>query len=310
MPNDRNMLIVANPTSGRGRGRALAEGTASRLAERGLEVTVRYTSRSGDAQRITVEALDTRRHRPACVVACGGDGTMQEVANALAQARASLGEACPPMGLAPAGRCNDFARALGIARDPVAVAGILADGTPAPIDLGLINDRYFCTVATVGVDAEISSFVDSMRLPLRGTPAYLYGATRVLLRYSPLAFRIEGDFGTIERRLLVASAANTSSYGGAIPIAPHADPSDGALDLCLIDPVSTWRALALVPTVLRGRHGSLAEVQFASTRRFTLDATETVQCWADGERVGHTPANVEISPGAINVMLPGQGSGT
>jgi diacylglycerol kinase (ATP) len=304
MPRDRNMLIVANPTSGRGRGRALAVATASRLAERGLEVTVRYTTHSGDAQRMTTEALKTARHRPQCVVACGGDGTIQEVANALALSRGTLGAGCPSMGLAPAGRCNDFARALGIAPDPAGVAGILADGQAVPVDLGLVNDRYFCTVVTAGVDAEITRFVDSMRLPLRGTPAYVYGAMRVLLRYRPPDLRIEGEFGTIERRLLVASAANTSSYGGAIPIAPHADPSDGALDLCLIDPVSTWRALALVPTVLRGRHGSLAEVQFIPTRRFTLDAVQPVEFWADGERVARTPATVEIRPGAVDVMLP------
>lgn len=305
MQSGRSILIVANPASGRGRGRVMAEGVAARLGPRGFDVTIRYTTCSGDAERIAGEVSLSSEHRPDCVVACGGDGTMQEVANALAAARSTLGDACAAMGLAPAGRCNDFARALGILPDPAAVADILAGGEQSPIDLGRINGRYFCTVATTGIDAEVTSFVDSMHLPLRGTPAYLYGALRVLLRYRPPTLRICGDFGTIERPLLIASSANTSSYGGAIPIAPDADPADGQLDLCVIHPVSTWRALTLLPTVLRGRHGDLPEVQFVRTRGFTIEAAEPLELWADGERIGHTPAKIEIVPGAVHVVLPG-----
>lgn len=282
----------------------MAQEVAARLHSQGFNVAVRYTARSGDAEHIARDVSLASDNRPDCVAACGGDGTIHEVANALASARLTLGDSCPAMGLAPAGRCNDFARVLGILPDPATVADVLARGRQTPMDLGRVNHRFFCTVATIGVDAEVTSFVDSMRLPLRGTPAYLYGALRVLLRYRPPTLRIDGDFGTIEKPLLIASTANTSSYGGAIPIAPDADPTDGQLDLCAIEPVSTWRALTLVPTVLRGRHGQLPEVKFIRTRSFTIDAEEDVELWADGEHIGHTPAKIEIAPGAVHVMLP------
>lgn len=305
MSTNRSILIVVNPTAGRNRGRRTAENVASNLRARGLDVTVTPTARTGDAERVAKEVSLNEKRRPGCIVACGGDGTMQEVANALASLRPSLGDACPVMGLAPAGRCNDFARALGVSSGPAAIAEVLACGEPGAIDLGLINDRYFCTVATVGVDAEVSSYVDSLRMPLSGTAAYLYGAICVLSTYRPRELRITGDFGVIEGPVFLASSANTSTYGGAIRIAPAAVPTDGMLDLCVIRSVSRMRALRLLATVLAGRHGALPEVRFIPTRRFRIDSDEPLDMWADGERLGRTPASVEVAPGAVRVMLPG-----
>ncbi len=304
MSVNRAIAIVVNPTSGRGRGFRTANLVAASLRDRGFQVAVKCTRSSGDAEHIAREVSLDEHHRPGCVVACGGDGTTQEVANALASLKPSLGEACPVMGLAPAGRCNDFARALGISPEPKAIADVLAGGEALPIDLGRVNDRFFCTVATLGVDAEISSYVDSMKVPLTGTVAYLYGALRVLSRYRPCALRIAGDFGVIERPIFLASSANTSSYGGAIEIAPHAVPTDGQLDLCVIDQVSRWRALRLLPTLLSGRHGSLPEVRFIQTRRFRIETEKPLELWADGERIGRTPVTIEAMPGAIRVVLP------
>jgi diacylglycerol kinase (ATP) len=230
------------------------------------------------------------------------------------------------MGLAPAGRCNDFARGLGVGTDPVDIASTLADGEPRAIDLGRLNGRYFCTVATLGVDAEVSSYVDTMRMPLRGTAAYVYGALRVLARYRANHVRITGDFGVIEQAVFLASSANTASYGGAIPIAPDASPLDGELDLCVIDRVTRLRAFALLPIVMMGRHTSRPGVRFIRAKRFNISATEpketgrrgsrarsttgtvdagpALEIWADGERIGSTPADVEVVPGAIRVLLP------
>lgn len=339
MSDKRSILIIVNPVSGRGRGHRTATAVAECLHARSVDVTVRQTSRQGDAERIAREAIGDHSHTHHCIVACGGDGTIQEVANAIASApdlaragSASMyrptplspplargddkvvslpdsGECCsddagPVIALAPAGRCNDFARALGISAKPEAIVETLVNGKPGPVDLGKVNNRYFCTVATVGIDAEVTSFVDSMRMPLAGTLAYLYGALRVLSRYQPRTLRIAGDFGIIEHPVFIASSANTSSYGGAIPIAPDAVPTDGQLDLCVIRHVSRLRAFTLVPTVLAGRHGSLPETQFIRTQHVQIDADTPVELWADGELIAHTPATIDAAPGAIQVMLP------
>ncbi len=305
MDSSPSILIIANPISGkRRRGRRTAEGVCAALQRRGLSVQVRYTHSAGDAERIAEEAVAGDGHVPECLVPCGGDGTIQQVAHVLAGVRARLGDRCPAMALAPSGRCNDFARALGVSTDAETIAGIIAAGNTRSIDLGKVNDRYFCTVATVGIDAEISRYVDEMRIPLAGTIAYLYGAIPVLLRYKPRTLRIEGDFGCIEEPVFLASSANTFSYGGAVPIAPGADPTDGLLDLCVIEHTSIWRAFCLIPTLLRGRHTSRREVSFVQTKRVSIEAPEPLELWADGEHIATTPAIIEIAPAAINIRLP------
>ncbi len=281
----------------------MAEGVAARLKEAGRTVDIRFTTAHGDAESIAGQACNDAPP-PHCVVACGGDGTIQQAAHALASLKQSMKKECPAFGLAPTGRCNDFARALGIRSDADAIAAVLLNGSPRPIDLGLVNGRYFCTVATVGIDAEVTSFVDTMKMPLRGTPAYVYGALRVLARYRPHHLRIEGDFGVIDRPLFLASSANTPFYGGNIRIAPDARPTDGLLDLCVIDPVSRLRAVRLIPQLLAGRHGSLPIVQFHRARRLTIDSRTPCEIWADGERIAATPVTIEVVPGAVRIPTP------
>lgn len=317
-------LIIVNPVSGQRRALRMAEQVAQRIRECGACVEIRETTGKLSGQEIAASACNHHSQRPACVVACGGDGTIQEVANALAPLKATMGDQCPLLGVAPAGRCNDFATVLGIPRDPEAIADTLLEGATRPIDLGRVTPtagprpstdrrsapagRYFCTVATLGVDAQVSSFVDRMRVPLRGTPAYVYGALRVLARYRPCHVHIEGDFGIIDRPVFLASTANTSMYGGAIPIVPQADPADGLLDLCVIDTVSRLRAFSMLPIVMAGRHAHRAGVTFLRTRRLTIDTPAPAELWADGERIGQTPTTIDIAPAAVQVIVP-QGGG-
>lgn len=300
--NSGPFLIIANPTSGRRRGSRTADAVAGILRANGVEVEVRHTTASGDGERIARENIVNDKRRPQCIVACGGDGTVQGIANALAEARAALGNACPAMGLAPSGRCNDFARAFNIPPDPEIIADVLLNGQAKPTDLGRVNGRYYCTVVTAGVDADVSDFVDTMRMPLRGTLAYLYGAIRVLIHYRPYDMKITGDFGVIEKPMLLASTANTSCYGGAIRIAPDARPDDGQLDLCVVDRVSRLRAIALIPSLLAGTHGRCPAVHFLRTQCLTIESPRPLELWADGERIARTPATIEVAPAAVRVL--------
>lgn len=297
------VVIIVNPVSGRRKALRKAEKVARELTRRGVCVEVKQTQRKLHAAELTTQACNHGAEVPQCVVACGGDGTIQEVAQALLELKDSLGERRPALALAPAGRCNDLARFLQSPRDVPGIVETIVSGGRMPIDLGQVNGRCFCTVATLGIDAEVSSFVDDMRMPLRGTPAYIYGALRVLARYKAPLVRIEGDFGVIEKRVFLASSANTASYGGAIPIAPGASPADGILDLCIIDKVSIPRALWLIPIVMAGRHLRQPEVSLLRSRRLRVETEARCEIWADGERIATTPAEIEIVPNAVEVIV-------
>lgn len=297
-------LIIANPTSGRDRGERTADAVAELLRHRGAKVEIRRTTSTLGAEAITAEACSGEADVPTHIVACGGDGTIHQVVNGLARARERLSDLTPILGLAPAGRCNDLAAALRLTTQPKAIANVLLDGTCRPLDLGRANDRYFCTVATLGFDAAVSSYVDAMPKWITGRPAYIYGTLQVLRRYRACRVTIESDGQTIDQSVFLASSANTSVYGGGIPIAPSADPFDGRLDLCVVDPLSKLQSLYLLLTVLRGTHVRLKEVTFRQARRIRVTSPDPLQIWADGERLTQTPATIEVIPSALRVMIP------
>ncbi len=304
MASHTSFLMVVNPRSGRNRRHQTAQQVHHQLKQRGCNVFVVETQAKGDAQRVVSQRCSDVDQCPSCVVACGGDGTVQEVAHTLAVLAAQNDIKPPVLGLAPAGRCNDFAKFLGVSTKASRIVDILLSGKPMDVDLGLANGRHFCTVATAGIDADISSFVDHMKMPLRGTAAYLYGALRVLMIYKPFKLRLEGDFGVAEREVFLASTANTSTYGGAIPIVPHADVTDGLIDMCVIDYQSKLRVSMLVPAIIAGKHTRRKGVTFYKSKRFQLDADRPIEIWADGEPIATTPVTLEVVPKAITVMVP------
>jgi len=301
---DRRFLIVFNPTAGSGRGARVATAVDKRLRAAAYDSSIVATAGPGDAQRITIDALAAHiGDHSLCVVACGGDGTVQDIANAMAGSENSRGV----LGLMPTGRCNDFARSLGIASDPQLATDVLIGGTPRRVDLGRAGGRYFCTVAAIGFDAAVSRFVNEMHMPLRGPLAYVYGTFRTLFRYRTPVLRLRGDFGEYGGPVFIAACANTPTYGGAMKIAPDADVHDGLIDICLVTRIAKRRVLRLLPRVMAGSHPTLPEVQMLRSRSVLVslqDPSSRIEVWADGEPIGRLPITVESAPEALNVMLP------
>lgn len=304
--SNRRFLIIANPVAGRGRSARLAQEVIALLRTAdGVSTEVRWTCRSGDAETIARQALQVGAlpsDQPLCVVACGGDGTVQEVVNALMSAQA---EGCSGiLGLLPAGRCNDFASAFGIRRDPRQIADVLLHGQVRSVDLGRVNERYYCTVAAMGFDAAVSRYVHEMWMPLRGTPSYVYGVLRMLPRFRPPHVRLTFDDGRHDGPLFLAASANTPTYGGKMKIAPEARPDDGLLDVCLVAPMRRLRVLRLLHSAMKGAHVLLPEVRVVRTRTLHIESDLSQEIWADGERVAETPATIEVVPHALEMLAP------
>ncbi len=290
------ILIIVNPKSGSGRGMKFAERVRALLTADDVPVDIRHTSARGEAEAFASEAVDTGY---ACVAACGGDGTVHEAVNALAGTDVALG-------IIPCGRGNDFARAVGIPQSSEKAASILSQGHARSFDLGKVNDRYFATVVTLGFDSEVARLVYDGAVPFKGMAAYLWGVARMLRTFKGVGLRMTGDFGTINQTVLLAATGNTTTYGGGIKIVPNANPTDGALDICLVRMMGAGRVLRVFPRVYWGGHLNHASVFSYRTGRLRLETEQPVVLFADGEPVGETPAEIVAAPGALRVMIPDQ----
>lgn len=294
LPGPKQAAIIANPVAGGGRGRSRALQALELLRAKGVNAEVHWTEKRGEATRISREVLAAGvKH----IAGCGGDGTLNEIANALAFTEGI-------MGVLPGGRGNDLCRSLGIPRTMAQAADIFATGQVRTVDLGKIGTRYFNTIATLGFDAEVSRAAEQGRILVSGPVTYLVNILKCLVNYRPPFLRLEGDFGHVEGRFFLAATSNTPMYGGGFHITPPAKMDDGLFHVCLIDPLPALKVLWLMPSVRAGRHVGMPWVRILPTRRLKIESDSESWVYADGERMGQTPVTIEIAPGALKVMAP------
>jgi YegS/Rv2252/BmrU family lipid kinase len=236
--------FIFNPCSGKNRRRPwLVPVIREFIATHRLDAGVVPTERPGHATHRAREALAA-----GCdwVVAVGGDGTMNEVAQALIGAPAALG-------LVPCGSGNGLALHLGIPTNPRAALRLLADpqAQVVAIDTGTANGHPFCNAMGVGFDAEISRRFN--RLARRGFLAYARTGLAAWFRFLPQTVTISNGYGSAERlETLIVTVANSDQYGNYARIAPRARVDDGALDLIAIRPLDLLGTVTLVARLFAG----------------------------------------------------------
>ena len=295
---------VVNPSAGRGRTQKLLPRLTEALASSGLDIEVVVSSDFADAREQAQKALIAERG----VIACGGDGTVSELAGLAAEAGGVLA-------IVPTGAGNDFARHLGLDhRKPLDAIRVIENGRLATVDLGRAelpddgtNDRWFASVANTGFDSEANRWANGIQWA-SGTTLYVLAVLRTLATYRPHRFRltIDGDAREIEAWLL--AVGNGRCYAGGMMITPNAQLDDGELDVCIIGPVSRPAFLANFPKVFRGTHVAHPAVTMLRGRAVqieSLDPRVPIELYGSGERVGPLPARLVAVPAALRVMVPG-----
>jgi lipid kinase YegS len=267
----------------------------------GHDVSVRITWEAGDTPRMTREALEEGVDT---VVACGGDGTVNEVATGLAAA--GLGhERLPALGVLPLGTANDFARSAGIPLDLAGALAVAATAPPVPVDLGVSGDRVFVNVATGGFGTQVTRETPPPLKKLLGGAAYfLTGVARFTSigassgRFRAPGFEWEGDF-------LVLAIGNGRQAGGGHVLCPDATVNDGQLDVGILPAVPNAQVPQVIGTLMKE---GLAAVQRAVvTARvpwIEVEADDEVSVNLDGELQADRKLRFEAWPGAIRLHLP------
>lgn len=288
-----DVAIIANPVAGRGKAKRLAEQLVIELSLLGIRSQLHWSGGRGHAE---VLARDEVKRGVGCMAVCGGDGTVNEVVNALAQSDV-------PLAILPGGRCNDLAKALHIPCSVKHIASSIARMRTTRIDLGEVGGRAFATVATLGFDAEVSRIVSEGEMQIHGMPAYVLAALRLLATYNFPQVRIEADFGEFNGRILLAATANTPAYGGGMMIAPQANVMDGLLHMCLIRAAPKITILLLFPTVFFGWHRFHSAVSSHPVTSVKVSSPQQLWLYADGERMRPTPTTISVMPKALCVII-------
>jgi diacylglycerol kinase (ATP) len=295
---------VVNPTAGRGRTRRLLPELTAALADRGVDLHI--ASDAEDGRRAARAAFA----RGAGVVACGGDGTVYDLA-------AVAAECDGPLALVPTGSGNDFARHFGIdGKRPLDALALLAHGTEIRCDLGRAEAAdgtacRFTTVAHTGFDAEANRWANTVRWTT-GTTLYVIAVMRTLAVYRPRPVRVTmasptGESIGWEGPAWLVAVGNTRFYAGGMMITPDARADDGLLDVCIIGPVPTATFLAKFPRVFRGTHVAIAGVETFRGRTVEVETVGPgldLNLYASGEPVGPLPARIECDPAALRLVVP------
>ena len=229
-------------------------------------------------------------------VVMSGDGLVGQVGGALA-------ERGTPMGILPGGRGNDLGRVLRIPSEPIGAVAILADGNVREIDVGVVNDRRFLCIASLGFDSEANRIANEARF-VKGNLVYAYAALRTLAAWKPHRFSVVVDGQRTDCFGYSVAVANSRAYGGGMFVAPEAQLDDGLLDVVLTAQVGKLRFLRSLPQVFKGTQVDNEEITMLRGAEVEVSADEDFAIYADGEHLANLPAKLHVLPRALKVIAP------
>lgn len=309
-------LVIVNPRSASGSTRENWASTASDLRAHFGPFAVAFTKSQGDGINIARRAAEAGRQ---FVIACGGDGTINEVANGILLSGSDV-----ELGVLPSGTGGDFRRTLGLPHTNREAAAALRDGVTRRMDVGKVTfhdhdgnevSRYFVNVSSVGLAADIVQRVKSAKvfnwLPvesLRGRANFAVSTLQEVFDLDPALVRVRFDDGEEHSVQTIAFCiANSRYFGGGMMIAPDASINDGLLDVINIGDLGTAKILLNAYSIYRGSHKELAEVKTKKAARIEIksaDSERQVFLETDGELPGKLPAVYEVVPDALRVRSP------
>jgi YegS/Rv2252/BmrU family lipid kinase len=290
--DDRPMALLVNPASGGGRSKTLLPQVADELDKRHIVFRVEKTRSAEHAVDQALRAADLGE----IPVVMSGDGLIGIVGGALAGGDV-------PLGIVPGGRGNDLARVLDIPTEPAGAVSVLASGNTRLIDVGEVNGQRFLGIASVGFDSECNRIANETKL-IRGRFVYAYSVPRALATWKPARFTLRIGEENMRFSGWSVAAANSSTFGGGMRVAPDASLEDGEFDIVMIGETGKLRYLSNLPKVFKGTHVDNEEVRIVRASRFELSASRPFAVYADGEHITDLPATLRVIPRALSVVAP------
>jgi diacylglycerol kinase (ATP) len=300
-PYGGRTLILLNPSAGQEDQGRLRRRIGGAFAERGAPFDLVSTDYPGHATELAREAV-TLGYR--AVAACGGDGTLAEVATGLA------GSAVP-LAIIPRGTGNQVAQNLGIPLGLVNAVDVAIHGALTTIDLGRVGDRAFALVAGAGFDAAVMQSATRELKERWGFAAYVYAAMKEALAAAPRRFHITADGREIEVEAVSVMVANVGELFARwlpfrLPLTPRSESawSDGLLDVMIVAPRNPQDVAALLWQAAHGRLTSSDRLLHFQAHDIRIDADPAIAVQVDGDPAGMTPVSMSVMRDAMRVLVP------
>lgn len=288
-------LFIVNLVSGNNRGKDVWYYVQQQLVYNQIPYQVEFTQYPGHATEIAQRAIHQNHFK--AIVAVGGDGTANEVGNAL------IGTSIP-MGYIPAGTGNDFALAHKIPLDPVYALDRIRKHNVQRIDTADLGHRKMIGFMGIGFDGKVAETVNlSPKKRRLGRLTYGLEALRVLKQFQPSHYSLTIDGQSFEYDgVWLIAITNIANYAGGMKICPDAKFDDGQLDLCCVRNLTPGQFLRIFPSVYSGKHIHHPSIHFHRGKEFSIESDSQPTVHVDGEVIANTPLSVRVLPESLLVL--------
>lgn len=273
----------------------------------GLAVLEFLITQSGkNATHCGTEAI---KHGAQILIAVGGDGTVNEVANAILfhPNRNTL-----KMGILPFGKGNDFVRSLGIGRDLAVLRDNIKLDKSRRIDAGKLDfvdkngmnsQRYFVNIADVGLGGMATQMLRAGRPLWSSNLTYFWVIVKAFIHYKPTLVKFASETNNYEGKVLSICMANGGYFASGLGIAPEAKPDDGMLEWVILGNISIWDYLKNIPNLKRVKKIQHPEVSYHRGTECIISSEIPLPIDMDGEFVGYTPLKCQVEPSALEIIV-------
>ena len=288
----RRFALLVNPSAAGGRALRRLPVVAAELDRLGVPhraVETRDIEHAAEEARAAAEAGET-------VATLGGDGFVRPVAAALAGGPGTLA-------ILPGGRGNDFARVLGIPKEPEAATRVAVEGGERMLDIAEVNGTPYIGIASLGFDSEANRIANEARF-VRGNLVYLYAALRAVASWKPARFTVVVDGERHELTGWSVGVCNSKAYGGGMFVAPQAELDDGQLDVVAKVETSKLRFLRDLPSAFNGKLLELPSIRVYRGAEISVESDRPFDIYADGDPLARTPARMTVRRQVLRVIAP------
>ncbi len=277
------------------------------LLPENYNVSAQYTKHMGHATLLTVNAIEEGAN---CIIAVGGDGTVNEVVNGIMhfneEKRKSLF-----LGILPMGTGNDFARTAKLTKSVEDLSQLILNNKYVAIDIGVCKftnkkknkiTRYFNNIAEIGIGANVVQIVSNSKKRLGGSMSFTKGVVKAFVKFRKPLVKIKGENINWTGRAVTICFAKGNYYGGGLGIAPYAKLNDEKLSLVIVGDIKLFHFIKYLPKLRKMKPIKIPKISYHKITGCHVESKRPTPIEIDGENLGFTPFKVGIIAGAINLL--------